>query len=185
MKKLYLTEMETEKRNELIKKKNNKLITQLQNDLYASQMDQQSDAFDCIINKEGEKAIQYHDSYNSFFYTLKDWRKFITNIDADYLTEEGRKTYDEIQKTIEELDNMNPYSDEFYNLDAELEEKTKDVLQDIETYLHEYEQYPDEDDAIQYADEMEQLNDYYIEEHDDGTTDGVIRLDVSYTETFI
>ena len=41
------------------------------------------------------------------------------------------------------------------------------------------------EDAIQYAYEMDQLDDYYIEVQDDGFTDNVIRLDVAYTETFI
>ena len=67
----------------------------------------------------------------------------------------------------------------------ELETETKKVLEDVENYLHEFEEYPSEDDAIQYADEMERLENYYIEEREDGTSDNVIRLDIAYTETFI
>ena len=58
----------------------------------------------------------------------------------------------------------------------ELETETKKVLQDVENYLHDFESYPSEDDAIQYADEMERLENYYIEEREDGTSDNVIRL---------
>lgn len=37
----------------------------------------------------------------------------------------------------------------------------------------------------EYLVEMEQLNEYYIEIREDGTTDGVIRKDIAYTETYI
>ena len=184
MKKIFINELETEKRNELIKK-NQKLINKLQADLYESNMDMQYIDSKNIMNDKALESIEYHDNYNSFFYTLKDWRKFITNIDSVYLSEEASEIYKHIMDKIETLDNMDPYSENYYNLDAHLEEETKKVLKDIEDYLHGYEDYPSEDDAIQYADEMEQLEDYYIEEHEDGTTDGVIRQDIAYTETFI
>jgi hypothetical protein len=80
---------------------------------------------------------------------------------------------------------MDPYSEQYDNLDARLEKEIKKVLKDIEDYLHGYEDYPSEDEAILYADEMVQLESYYIEEQEDGITDGVIRQDIAYTETFI
>ena len=80
---------------------------------------------------------------------------------------------------------MDPYSNNYYNLDEWLFKQTEKVLKDIEDYLHSYEEYPEEDEAIQYADEMDQLNDYYIEEREDGTSDNVIRLDIAYTDCFI
>ena len=76
-------------------------------------------------------------------------------------------------------------SDNYWNLYNHLEEKTKEVLKDVEEYLHSFEEYPTKEDAIEYANEMEQLNNYYIEVHDDGFCDNVIRLDVSYTEAYI
>ena len=42
-----------------------------------------------------------------------------------------------------------------------------------------------EDDASRYADEMDQLDVYYIEENEDGSTDGVIRQDIAFTECYI
>lgn len=184
MKKIYINELETEKRNELIKK-NSKLINKLQADLYDSNMEMQFIDSKNIMNDEALRSIEYHDNYNSFFYTLKDWRKFITNIDTMYLSEEARKTADIIYNKIDALDSMDPYSDNYYNLDEWLFKQTEKVLKDIEDYLHSYEEYPEEDEAIQYADEMDQLNNYYIEEHEDGTSDNVIRLDIAYTECFI
>jgi hypothetical protein len=184
MKKIFINELETEKRNELIKK-NSKLINQLQEDLYERNMEMQYiDGMD-IMNDKALGSIEYHDHYSSFFYTLRDWRKFITNIDTSYLSEEARKTADIIYKKIDVLDSMDLYSDNYYNLDEWLFKQTEKVLKDIEEYLHSYEEYPEEDEAIQYADDMDQLNDYYIEEREDGTSDDVIHLDIAYTECFI
>lgn len=184
MKKIFINELEENKRNELIKK-NNKLIDQLQDDLYESNMEMQYIDSKNIMDDDALRAIEYHDNYNSFFYTLRDWRKFITHIDTVYLSEEAQKIADIIYKKIDILDTMDPYSDNYERLDDWLEKQTKKVLKDIEDYLHTYEDYPSEDDAIEYADEMDRLEDYYIEEREDGTSDGVIRKDVSYTECYI
>lgn len=184
MKKIYINNLDTEKRNYLIKL-NNKLINQLQEELYEVQMDQQLECFECMLDKTGRDALEYHDHYSSFYYTIKDWRKFIDGLDKDYLSTEGLNTYNNIIEKMNELDAIYPYSDRYYDLDAELEEESKKVLTDVEDLLHSYEDYPSEDDAIQYADEMEHLNDYYIEEREDGTSDNVIRLDIAYTECFI
>ena len=184
MKKLYLNEMETEKKTYLIKL-NKKLLNQLQMDLYESNMDMQYIDSKNIMNDAALRSIRYHDHYNSFFYTLEDWRKFIINIDPLYLSTEAKDLYDIICNKIDIIDSMDPYCENYSRLDQWLESKTKIVLQDIENYLHEYEAYPEEDDAIQYADEMDRLNNYYIEIDDNGNSDNVIRLDVAYTETFI
>lgn len=181
---IFIKDLPEEKRNELIKK-NSKLINQLQSDLYESNLEMQYIDSKNIMNDEALKAIEYHNNYSSFFYTLINWRKFIENIDRDYLSADVLDTYKEINDGIEKLDTFDVYDDNYYDLDAKLEEKTKIILKDVENYLHNYEEYPDEDDAIQYADEMEQLNEYYIEQREDGTSDGVIRKDVSYTECYI
>ena len=184
MKKIFINELETEKRNELIKN-NSKLTEQLQGDLYESNMEMQYIDSKNIMDDNALRAIEYHDNYNSFFYTLIDWRKFITNIDINYLSEYAQKIANIIYKKIDILDAMDPWSDNYYNLDAWLETQTKKVLKDIEDYLHRYEEYPSEEDAIEYADEMDRLEDYYIEEREDGSTDGVIRKDISYIECYI
>lgn len=184
MKKIYINTLDTEKRNYIIKL-NSKLIKKLQDRLYDVQMDQQLDCFECILDKTGRDALEYHDHYSSFYYTIKNWRNFINGLDKDYLSPDGLNIYNNIIEKTKELDEMDPYSDEYYDLDAELEEECKKVLKDVEDLLHSYEDYPSEDDAIQYADEMEELEEYYIEEREDGTSDNVIRLDIAYVETFI
>ena len=184
MKKIYINELETEKRNELIKN-NSKLIQRLQNDLYDNNMDLQYIESENIMNKEAISAIRYHNHYSSFFYTLEDWRKFYQNITYVFLSDEANKKANKITENINKMDALPEYNDEYYKIDEECEELTKEILQEIENILHTYEEYPDEDDAIQYADEMEQLEEYYIEEREDGTTDGVIRKDISYTECYI
>ena len=184
MKKIYINELETEKRNELIKK-NSKLINILQHDLYENNMNLQYIESNNIISDETYKAIEYHDHYSSFFYTLKDWRKFYQNIDYAYLSDEASKKADKITKNIDKIDALPEYNEEYYKLDEECEELAKEILKEIEDILHAYEEYPSEDDAIEYADEMEQLEEYYIEEREDGTTDGVIRKDIAFTECYI
>lgn len=184
MKKIFINELETERRNNLIIK-NEKLLNILCEDFIDMLGRQQEEAECCIMNKDALNAIEYHDHYNSFFYTLKDWEKFYDNIDYSYLSDDASARHDKIRKNVEKMDALPEYNDEYYKLDEECEELAKEILKEIEDYLHTYEEYPSEDDAIQYADEMEQLEEYYIEEREDGTTDGVIRKDVAYTECYI
>lgn len=186
MRKIIITELEEEKRNELIKK-NKKLIDRLQSDLYEYEMFIQQEEGELMLGKDKYKYININDHYSSFYLTLKDWHKFIENVNNEYFSsDEQTKLYNEIIKEQKELDNIeDPYSDEFNDLENEIEEKCKKLLKLCEDQLHVYEEYPTEDDAIQYADEMEQLEEYYIEEREDGTTDGVIRKDISFTECYI
>lgn len=186
MKKEYLKDMETEKRNYIIKL-NRKLMEQLQADLYEYEMNTQQEEGELMFGKDSYKYIEIKDHYSSFYLVLKNWRQFIDNLDTDYFSPNGQdELYKKIIEKREKLDNMDdPYSDDFYNLEDEIEKDCKELLKLCENQLHEYEQTPNEDDAIQYADEMERLEDYYIEIREDGTSDNVIRLDVSYTETFI
>ena len=184
MKKIFINTLDKEKRNKLIEK-NAKLADRLQSDLYESNMEMQYIDSKNIMNDDALNAIQYHDHYSSFYYTLIDWRKFIINIDPAYLSDDARAIYEKVCAKIDTLDSMDPYSDDYDRLDDWLYKQTEKVLKDVEEYLHTYEEYPDLEDAIQYADEMDQLDDYYIEVQDDGFCDNVIRLDVAYTETFI
>lgn len=184
MKKLYLTEMETERRNELIKN-NKKLIEKLQNYLYDDNMELLEIDTRYILGKNWKEYIECHDNYTSFFLTVKDWRKFYQNIDYGYLSDEASKKADKITANINKMDSLEYYNDDYYKIDEECEELAKEILQEIEDILHTYEEYPDEDNAIQYADETGQLEEYYIEVREDGTSDNVIRKDIAYTETYI
>lgn len=185
MKKLFLTDINTEKRNELIKK-NQKLENKLLEDLYEYNMFNQEEEGRELLGKDQYKYIDIKDHYSSFYLVLKDWSKFIDNINIDYLyNDDAIELYNNIIKKRDTLYNMDSYSDEFYDMDAEIEDDCKKLLKYCEDQLLEYEKNINIDDAIQYADEMDQLNDYYIEETEDGFCDNVIRLDVAFTETFI
>lgn len=184
MKKEYLTEMETEKRNKLIEK-NKKLINMLVNNLYEDNCFRMELETNDILGKDWHQYIDYHDNYSSFYLRVKDWRKFIENVDADYLNNDAFSMYKLINEKIKQSDDVDYYSTTYDVLIEEIDEGCSFILDNIEEDLHMYEKIPSEDDAIQYADEMEQLNDYYIEIHDDGFCDGVIRKDIAYTETYI
>lgn len=184
MKKIFINDLDTEKRNDLIKK-NTKLINMLKEDLYEVNLYMQQYDTELMLGKDYHQYLQYHDDYNSFYFTITNWRKFITNVEKSWLSNDTIDTYDYIMSKLDDLDALCYYDEEYYKLDEELEEKCKIILDDLEDLLHSYEEYPNEDDAIQYADDMEQLNEYYIEEHEDGFCDGVIRKDIAYTETFI
>lgn len=185
MKKVYINELETEKRNYLIKS-NKKLIEMLQDDLYEYNMNSQEEEGRELLGKNWHKYIEIKDNYNSFYLILKNWSKFIDNLDTEYLAKDTAITlYKDIKNKQTKLYNMNYYDDDFDELDEEIENDCQKLLKYCEDQLHEYETLPSEDDAIQYADEMEQLEEYYIEERDDGTTDGVIRKDIAYTECYI
>lgn len=184
MKKIFINELENDIRNNLIKK-NGKLIRMLQDELHELNLEFQEETTIYILGKNFHKYIDVKDHYTSFYLKLRDWRQFYDNLDKDYLSNETLNVYIEIQNLIDKLDNFDEYNDEYYNLENEIEKKCNFILQDIENLLHEYETYPSEDDSILYADDMEKLNDYYIELREDGTSDNVIRKDVYYTETFI
>lgn len=185
MKKLFINELEEEKRNEIIKK-NQKLENRLLQDLYEYNMFLQEEEGREMFGKDSYKYIDIKDHYSSFYLVLKNWNEFIENLNIDYIyNDDAIKLYNEIIKDRDTLYNIDTYSDNFNDLDEKIEEKTKKLLQYCEKQLHEYENIGNIDDAIEYADEMDQLNDYYIEVRDDGTSDNVIRLDVAFTETFI
>ena len=183
--KKYINELEAEERNKIIKM-NKKLIDQLLSNLYEYEMNCQYEEGRSLLGENSYKYIDIRDHYSSFFLVLKDWEKMIDNIDPDYIAaDEARKLYNYIKNKKNVLYNMDCYSLNYERLEEHLESKSKELLKQLEEQLHEYEEAPEEDDAIQYADEMEQLNDYYIEIREDGTTDNVIRLDINYTECYI
>ena len=79
MKKIFINELETEKRNELIKK-NQKLLYLLCNDFMEMLSYKQEDASYNIMGKDWHKYIEYHDHYNSFFLNLKDYSAKIVEL---------------------------------------------------------------------------------------------------------
>lgn len=184
MKKVYINELETEERNKLIKN-NIKLIGMLQSDLCECNMFAQEEEAREMFGADYHSYIDIKNHYSSFYLLLKDWRGFMDNLDSGYLSPEAIALYNKIKKYIEKLDSMDEDDTKYETLYNIIELECIDLLKECEKQLHQYEDYPAEDDAIRYADEMEQLEDYYIEEREDGTTDGVIRKDIAYTECYI
>ena len=185
MKKQYLTEMENDRRDYLIKL-NKKLIEMLQADLYEYNTNSQEEEGRELLGKNWHEYIETKDNYNSFYLILKNWSKFIDNLNAEYLAkDEALALYKDIKNKQTKLYNMNCYDDGFEELDEEIENDCKKLLKYCEDQLHEYEELPSEDEAIQYADEMEQLSEYYIELWENGESDNVIRKDIAYTECYI
>ena len=182
--KIYLKYMEDKEKYALIKK-NKILMEMLQRDLYDVYMFDQMTTGEYMLGKDVSSYIDIKDHYSTFFLVLKDWKKFINNLDKDYLSNDALNLYNIIIKKRDKLYNMEQFTDKYNKLEEEIENNCKELLKLCESFLHEYESYPDEDDAIRYAEEMERLNDYYIEMRENGTTDNVIRRDVAYTETFI
>ena len=182
--KKYIIDLDEKEMIDLIHK-NEKLENKLLQDLYDNQMLSQEIQGNEMFGKDYYKWIEYHNNYQSFYLTLNDWRQFIINLDNNYLTDDIIKLVNYIDKKIEVLDSMEYGCDNYWRLDEHLENKAREVLEECEKILHEYENFPTIEEAIDYAEEMEQLNDYYININEDGSSDGVIRLDVSYTETFI
>ena len=184
MKKVYINELETEERNKLIKN-NIKLIGMLQSDLYECNMFAQEEEAREMFGADSHRYIDIRNHYSSFYLVLKDWRRFMDNLDSDYLSPEAIELYNKTKKYIEKLDSLNEDDTKYETLYNIIELECIDLLKECEKQLHQYEDYPTEDDAIEYADEMEQLEDYYIEEREDGTTDGVIRKDIAFAECYI
>lgn len=184
MKKVFINELETEERNKLIKN-NKKLIEILQNDLYECNMFMQEEEGREMFGTDSHRYIDIRNHYSSFYLVLKDWRGFMDNLDSDYLSPEAITLYNKIKKYIERLNSLDENDTKYETLYNIIELECIDLLKHCEKQLHQYEDYPAEDDAIEYADEMEQLEEYYIEQREDGTTDGVIRKDIAFTECYI
>lgn len=183
MKKVFLKDMEEEKANELIKK-NEKLISMLQNDLHENNLFIQEEDSKLMIGDK-DNGVGIKDNYNSFYFILTDWRKFYQNLDSNYLSTKCLTIYKNVEENICKLETIEYGDNEYWELNEKIEENCKILLKDIEDLLHTYEEIPEKDEAIEYAWENEQLNDYYIEVREDGTSDNVIRKDVSYTEVYI
>ena len=184
MKKVYINDLDTTRRNGIIKL-NTKLMQMLQTELYQHNMFLQEEEGREMFGADSYRYIDIRDHYTSFYLVLKDWRKFIDNLDKNYLSPKATTLYNEIIKDIKKLDEIDEDSEK-YNMCCDwIELDCKKLLKCCEEQLHIYEEYPSENEAIIYADEMEQLEDYYIEEREDGTTDNVIRKDIAYTETYL
>lgn len=183
MKKVYLNEMNNDKIKYLLTI-NEKLASRLNNDFLEIKMDWQSEDIKNTLGNNYHNYIKIHDHYNSFYMRLTDWERFIDYLNTDYLNNDDITIYNMIQEKREQLKELDFYSDEYDTIYEECEKLSIKLLESIENFLHTFEEWED-DEMIDYFQEMDSLSDYYIEVREDETSDNVVRLDVSYTETFI
>ena len=146
---------------------NNEFYNLVYNDLYENDMDCQYEEGKLLFGENCHKYIEIHNHYSSFFLTLINWYEFIENLDKDYLCQNGIDLYNEIIKLKKEYENISCETEEEENryneLEEELENKCKDLLEICEDQLHEYEKgdYSMED-MIDYVMNSWGYEDFYI-----------------------
>ena len=184
--KKYFKEL-NDKEKEKILEKNNKLFNELSNYIYEDKMYWQEEDSENMLGKNWHKYIAYYDNYSSFYLRLKDWEMFINNLDRDYLTIEGIELYDYIMNKKNILDNMEWGTDNYYNLEEHLENKSQELLDICESMLHEYENYPDFEECYNYLLDTiydNTLEDCYIIIDDKESTDYILYEDIAYTKSY-
>lgn len=182
--KKYFKEL-NDKEKEKILEKNNKLFEELSNYIYEDKMYCQSEYAEDLFGKDWASYIAYYDNYSSFYLSIKNWEKFIDNLDRDYLTTEGIALYDYIMNKKNILDNMEWGTDNYYNLEEHLEKKSQELLDICESMLHSYEEYPDFEEVYDYIlDNFYLYENCYIKVDKKGKTDYILYKDISYTKSY-
>lgn len=182
--KKYFNELHQEEIRKVLEK-NELLFNELSQYLYEDKMYWQEEDADNMFGKNWNRYINFKDNYNSFYLRIIDWEEFINNLDKDYLTQEGIDLYNYIQDKKEILNNMELYSENYYNLEEHLEEKSQELLDICEYMLHEYEKYPDFDECYNYiVDNLDLYEDCYINVDKKGNTDYILYQDIAYTKSF-
>lgn len=184
--KKYFKEL-SDKEKEKILEKNNKLFDELSQYLYEDKMYWQEEDADNMFGKNWNRYIDLKDNYNSFYLRIINWEEFINNLDKDYLTQEGIVLYNYIQDKKEVLNNMEWGTDNYYNLEKHLENKSQELLDICESRLHDYEKYPDFNECYNYllgATYDNTLENCYIIIDDKGSTDYILYEDIAYTKSY-
>ena len=172
-----LKDIEAEELKEILFK-NEKMIEKLTSFIIGDKMDQQEEYSNLLFGVDWYRYIEYKDNYNSFFLRLKNWEKFIENLGVDYLNEKGTKKHAEILKDIKKYEDEEDEDKkaEFYGI---IENECENLLEICENMLHEFEEYPTNDEILEYFIYNEiDFVDYYVNEAN------IICLDVAYTEYF-
>lgn len=179
--KRYFKDLDTETKVKIVMN-NEDLFNTICNDVYEHNMEMQLEDGNLMLG-EKDNGIEIRDNYSSFFLILRDWHKFLDNLDKDYLCEDGLILYDKIMKLKEEYENTDMYSDRFNELEDDIENYCKELLRICEKQLHQYENYTKEDVKEYLTFEFDENNlwdNYYIIDNDTSK----VYNDVSYTETF-
>lgn len=156
--KKYLKELNDSELKQVIKS-NNKLQEEISRILYENNMECQEDEGNLLLGSNWNQYIDIKDNYSSFYLVLRNWREFIDNIDSAYLCEKAIDLYNYIIRKKEIYENMNPYNDHFNSLNEHLEKKSKELLKIIEDQLHEYEEFPTDEDIFYYL--IDDINEVY------------------------
>lgn len=181
--KTYFKDIDIDKKLEIILN-NNDLKEIVSQDYYEYNMHIQEEEGQLMFGKDSHKYIEIRDNYDSFYLRLLNWRKFIENLDSDYLCVNALGEYNKIKEMITEYENIDIVEEEekFNDLEEKIEEKCKDLLLLCENQLHEYEQYNEEDlkEYITFNLEGNDLfSDFYIKDND------YSKVYSDYTKTYI
>ena len=182
--KRYFKDMETDEKIEIILNVDD-LKYKVGDKYYEELMFRQEEEHELMFGKDSYKYIDIRDNYNSFYLVLKDWNKFLDNLDKDYLCNNGLDLYNQIMVLKNEYDNIDMVENEdrYDELEELLEEKCKELLDICEQQLHEYETYNDDDLKDYLSFQLEENNmyeDLYIID-DDKTK---VYEDIAYTKTY-
>lgn len=180
MKKIYLKDLTYNKLKKLCLQ-NQDFINFYGRRVYEDNMECQERTGKAMFGEKQFEYIDIKDNYNSFYLVLKNWRKFIENIDKDYLSEKALILYNYIINKKEVLDNMCCYSNRFDDLEYHLEKKCEELLELCEKELHEYEKYPSDEEVFDSIYNY----DWYLEEKYYTDSDRKkIYNDISYTKIY-
>ena len=164
--KKFIKNMDSEEIKKVLEN-NNKFYNLVYNDLYENDMEWQYEEGKLLFGENSHKYIDIRDHYSSFYLVLKDAFKFIENLDPTYLCQNGIDLYNEIMKLKKEYENISCDSKEEENryneLEEEIENKCKDLLEICEKQLHEYEKGDySMDDMIDYIMNNSLYEEFYI-----------------------
>lgn len=182
--KKYFKDLNQEEIRKVLEK-NELLFDELSQHIYEDKMYCQEKEADHMFGEKWGSYIYFGDHYSSFYLRIKDWKEFINNLDKDYLTQEGIDLYNYIQDKKEIFNNMELYSENYYNLDDHLYKKSQELLEICENILHDYERYPDFDECYDYiVNNLDLYEDCYIKIDKKGKTDHILYKDISYTKSY-
>lgn len=182
MKKVYFKDLDTKTKIDIIME-NEDLYNRTCEELYERNMEDQLEQGNLMFGSDHTKYIDIRDYYSSFYLVLKDWYKFINNLDSDYLCQDGIDLYNQIIPLKEQYENLDCFSEEFNELEDKLETLCKELLEICEKQLHEYENYNNEDikEFLEYMfEDNNYLENYYILGNDTKT----VYEDIRYTKSY-
>lgn len=168
-----LKDLTVEELHELLEK-NNDFKAEVYEWAYQAQMDLQREEFELM----GADVFDYHDYYSSFYlsvpnhYGVIDGASVAHKLDADYLNEDARKTYEKLNELVDKWEDMTTdeqESNEGIKIEGDIDGYAELLAQQITDQLRAYENVSDE----QIDFELEQIADG-ITGASDWETDGTI-----------